>query len=164
MIKKVLFFTTPKEDARIGKHARTLDGQTDGRIISICHYPEDGFETICIGYGSQGMSHGGLLPAEITILDVPDMPLYQRVAFRLDKDAPSYEWYGPPIHFPLGDVFHDTFIAYQRLEWRCECAIYDYGIENVIIVEATSEESYEKVNMREIGSTSCPQSPPLSPK
>ena len=48
MIKKVLFFTTPKEDARIGKHARTLDGLTDGRIISICHYPEDGLVRILI--------------------------------------------------------------------------------------------------------------------
>jgi hypothetical protein len=63
-----ILFTTPEDDPRIGKHARTHDGLSDGRITSICRLP-NGYETFSISYGTAGLTHGGLLLDEIAILD-----------------------------------------------------------------------------------------------
>lgn len=63
--------TTPEQDERIGRRAVTNDGKTDGVIESITRLP-DGYETISIAYGDEGMQHGGLPLENVTILEMPE--------------------------------------------------------------------------------------------
>jgi hypothetical protein len=92
--------------------------------------------------------------------------LYRKIAFRSHKYSLVYEWFAPSVPFTFAALFSldAMYETWYRLELMCQDAISSYGEQNVIIVEATSDEDFEKVDMRKIGTTLCPQSPPSNPK
>ncbi len=74
-----------------------------------------------------------------------------RIAVRCPDNA--WGWFGPAVHFKLkGWLEHPLqwYTANAVLESMCESAVKEYGFDNCKIIEASSEETYELVDLGEL--------------